>query len=193
MPSKPEVIAERKRTDPEYAERLKEYGRKYRERNLTAERERQRSAASKKRYESREAYNAYMRDWREQNKDRINAEIRERLLTDKEYAEKVRAQERARYAANPEAHRSERLKSVYGITLDDYMVMYESQKGRCAICNEEKPSKGKKGLVVDHCHTHGHIRMLLCFECNTGLGRFKDDVQLLAKAIDYLNTKGNQK
>lgn len=186
MPSKPEVIKERRATDPEYAARQREYAKKYREKNRETERVRQREAAAIRRSESRDAYNAYMRDWREQNKDRINAEERERRLSDVEYAERVRALDRARYTANPEKHRSERLKSVYGITLDDYMKMYVAQNGKCVICNDEKPSKGKDGLVVDHCHKQGHVRRLLCVRCNTGLGQFRDDVQLLANAIDYL-------
>lgn len=190
MPSKPEVIKERKKTDPEYAERLKSYSKKFREKNLESERERDRISAANKRINDRESYNAYMREWTERNKDRLNAERRERLLTDIEYAENIRAVGRARYAANPSKHRSERLRSVYGITLEDYMKMYESQKGKCAICGDTRPSKGKEGLLVDHCHTHGHVRMLLCSHCNTGLGQFRDDVQLLVKAIDYLNTKG---
>ena len=189
MPSKPEVIKERRKNDPEYVERVREYGRKYREKNLDAEKERNRISAAKKRSESREAYNAYMREWTEQNKDRLNAERRERLLTDAEYAERVRNRERASYVANPEKHRSTRLKSVYGITLEDYKVMYREQEGKCAICGTHCPDHGKLGLVVDHCHKKGHVRKLLCTHCNKGIGQFKEDPEILAKAIEYLKQK----
>ena len=51
---------------------------------------------------------------------------------------------------------------------------------RCAICREEVP------LAVDHCHTTGSIRGLLCGNCNQGLGRFKDNIVSLNNAIKYL-------
>jgi hypothetical protein len=52
----------------------------------------------------------------------------------------------------------------------------------CAICG----TKGVK-LHIDHCHMTNHVRGLLCHNCNTGLGLFKDDVRLLAAAIAYLD------
>ncbi len=187
MPSDPNVVKERRKQDPEYAERLRSYARKYREKNLESERERNRVSANSKRAESREEYNAYMRDWSARNKDKINAKRRDRLLTDKEYANRLREVGRIRYAKNPNAHRNLRLKSEYGITLDEYMNMYESQGGKCAICGDTHPSKGRHGLVVDHCHKKGHVRKLLCSKCNTGLGQFRDNAELLARAIEYIN------
>lgn len=69
----------------------------------------------------------------------------------------------------------------YGITLLDYNLMYKEQKGVCAIC-----SKPKSLLQVDHCHHSGKVRGLLCVQCNTSLGSFNDDIQMLEKAIQYL-------
>lgn len=190
MPSRPEVIKERRKNDPEYAARLKSYAEKYREANRDKERDRQRHKAAEKRSSSREAYNSYMREWREQNKDRINSENRDRRLTDTEYAERIRALDRQRYANDPDAHRSIRLKSVYGITLDDYRSMYQEQEGKCAICGTSCPDHGKMGLVVDHCHKNGHVRKLLCTHCNKGIGQFKEDPEILQKAIEYLKERG---
>lgn len=189
MPSKPEVIKARRENDPEYVKRLRGYTKKYREKNIESERERNRLSAAARRSSSREAYNAYMREWTTANKDRLNSERRERLLTDTEYAERVRKTDRERYAQDPESHRNVRLKSTYGITLKDYRKMYLEQNGECAICHSAKPDSGKKGLVVDHCHDKGHVRKLLCFECNTGLGRFRDNPEILANAIEYLKEK----
>lgn len=59
--------------------------------------------------------------------------------------------------------------------------MEVTQSGKCLICNEIP-----KRLVVDHCHTSGKVRGLLCDHCNTGLGRFKDSPELLMAAIRYL-------
>lgn len=67
------------------------------------------------------------------------------------------------------------------ITKDEYDALHEKQQGRCWICEEESK------LVIDHCHTEGHVRGLLCIPCNTGLGMFRDDVSLFSKAVEYLN------
>lgn len=189
MPSKYEVIKQRKESDPEYAAKLKSYAEKYRNNNLEKERERQRAVKRESREKDRDAYNAYMREWSKQNAESLNAKRRARRQSDPEKAKLDN--ERRRSQHDPVHHRDLMLKNNYGISLSDYFRMYFSQEGKCAICGAEKPDHGKHGLVVDHCHTHGHVRKLLCFDCNTGLGRFKDDVLLLAKAIDYLNqTKG---
>ena len=76
------------------------------------------------------------------------------------------------------------LKKKYGITLDDYNLMYKEQKGVCAICDLEELS-GKR-LAVDHCHETGKVRGLLCFACNTSLGKFNDSISTLESAINYL-------
>lgn len=78
----------------------------------------------------------------------------------------------------------------YKITLACYEKMLEEQKGVCKLCEKEgfKMAKHHKlKLVVDHCHETGTVRGLLCHNCNRGLGLFKDDVESLKRAIDYLN------
>ena len=62
--------------------------------------------------------------------------------------------------------------------------MYAECGGKCNIC-----SKPEDTLCVDHCHKTGKIRGLLCFDCNTGLGKLGDDVQSIQRAIDYLNVQ----
>jgi hypothetical protein len=58
----------------------------------------------------------------------------------------------------------------------------KGQKGRCLVCRH-KPKK----LVVDHDHTTGHIRGLLCDPCNQGIGFLREDPKLLERAIAYLS------
>ena len=65
-----------------------------------------------------------------------------------------------------------------------YLQMIDQQEEKCKICGKEQSSKR---LAVDHCHTSGRIRGLLCNNCNSGLGMFNDNPELLQKAIDYLN------
>ena len=83
--------------------------------------------------------------------------------------------------------RSLRYLRRYGISIDEYAELYRKQNGVCAIC-KSKETGHKKRLSVDHCHETGEIRGLLCNSCNVGLGRFKDSIDLLTKAIEYLNS-----
>jgi hypothetical protein len=77
------------------------------------------------------------------------------------------------------------IKRKYGITLSDYDKMLEKQNGQCAICGTRKvPNCGR--FVVDHDHSSGKIRGLLCSNCNTGLGLLGDDPQTLESALTYL-------
>lgn len=75
----------------------------------------------------------------------------------------------------------------YGITLKDYFKMYKEQKGECPICLTSKPISGNDKMVVDHCHETNRVRGLLCHSCNTNLGKFKDSIEVLQRAIDYLS------
>ena len=72
----------------------------------------------------------------------------------------------------------------YGLTIPEFMALYEKQNGKCAICSEAPSTK--RGLHVDHCHTTGEVRGLLCHGCNVGIGALKDDAGLLRAAIAYL-------
>jgi len=94
---------------------------------------------------------------------------------------------------NKDKAKNNDLKKEYGITLAQYEEMEVSQDFKCAICGKsEQDICNKKGavrrLAVDHCHTTGKIRGLLCRGCNQGLGNFKDTIQYLQKAIDYLQS-----
>ena len=72
----------------------------------------------------------------------------------------------------------------YGLTIEEYNQMFVDQNGVCAICKEQ--SQNGTNLCVDHCHTTGKVRGLLCTGCNVGIGRLKDSVELLESAIGYL-------
>lgn len=74
---------------------------------------------------------------------------------------------------------------LYGLTDEQYAELLAKQNGRCAICQTDKPG-GKGGWHVDHCHTSGQVRALLCHHCNLLLGHAKDDIARLRAAITYL-------
>lgn len=90
--------------------------------------------------------------------------------------------------ANADRHsriqKNSRLKKFFGITLEDYERMFQEQDGKCAICS--KPQGNNKRLAVDHNHKTGKVRGLLCWICNSAIGKFHDDPLLLNKASDYL-------
>lgn len=70
--------------------------------------------------------------------------------------------------------------------LQKWNDMYTEQNGLCYFGHTTKR------LHVDHCHTTGKVRGLLCYNCNNGIGRLKDDVDLMAKIIVYLKEKGGK-
>lgn len=95
--------------------------------------------------------------------------------------EKVNAYQRKKRLENPEAERNKKYKKLYGITINDYQVMYKKQNGQCAICEK------KEGvLVVDHDHETKKVRGLLCNNCNAAIGFFGDSITKMQNAIRYL-------
>jgi hypothetical protein len=73
----------------------------------------------------------------------------------------------------------------YNITLEQYDLMLEKQNNSCAICLTSVSELSTR-LHVDHCHLTGKVRGLLCYNCNSGLGRFKDDKFNLSQALHYI-------
>ena len=106
---------------------------------------------------------------------------------DKNARHKYREANRGRFA---EVSRRKQLKFKYGISLEDYYEMCETQDDSCAICKtKENYVVGKprrQNWSVDHCHHTGKIRGLLCNKCNGALGLLQDNVELLKKAVKYL-------
>ena len=81
----------------------------------------------------------------------------------------------------------------YGISMDEYYMMYESQNGFCAICKtfgfrhgEGSGIRARDVLMIDHNHLSGEVRGLLCSMCNYGIGAFKDSEVNCLEAVKYL-------
>lgn len=77
--------------------------------------------------------------------------------------------------------RNYNLKKLYGITLGEYEEKLLEQNYKCVIC------ASKEHLHVDHCHSTGVVRGLLCNNCNRSIGMLKEDSLVLRKAADYLD------
>jgi hypothetical protein len=70
----------------------------------------------------------------------------------------------------------------YGITFEEFSALLDEQEGRCAICGDQFEGEP----MVDHNHETRKVRGLLCKNCNTGLGMFRDNVLRLRLAAAYL-------
>lgn len=89
---------------------------------------------------------------------------------------------KCRVRATRESSRRFHLKRAYGISLEQFNQLKAFQKERCAICGDVFG----ENCYVDHCHTTGAVRGLLCPSCNSGLGLFSDNLSRLKKAANYL-------
>lgn len=132
--------------------------------------------------EDKKARDAKRAEWAREQR-RINPEFhqKEREARNKWYNE--------RYRNDPEFRAQKNRKRVtmrYGITVEDYDRMLVVQGGKCALCFAEPVDEPGKRLHVDHCHDTGKVRGLLCVACNTGMGKLRDNVEVLKRAIEYL-------
>ena len=97
---------------------------------------------------------------------------------------------------NSRCNPCKRMMNKYGITEVDRKKMYIKQEGKCLICGillelgvTYRDDSFSLRACVAHCHTTGEVRGLLCHSCNGGLGLFKDNIDSLRKAIEYLGGK----
>jgi len=110
------------------------------------------------------------------------SEIRKKYLINNKEKTKTYNKERWLKVKDAKPH----LKAIYGITLEEYSLMFEKQEGCCSGCKKHR-STLKSDLCVDHCHTTGKVRGLLCAKCNTALGMIEDNTNTLLNLITYLN------
>lgn len=101
-------------------------------------------------------------------------------------AEAARVYALARVKKNPDVGREAYFLRKFGITIAQYDAMLAEQGGVCARCHQP-PGEGRiKRLAVDHCHTTGVIRGLLCGPC-TYLGRLEANRDSLITDLDYID------
>ena len=115
-------------------------------------------------YKDKSKQKEYRKQWREKPENKIKKKEYDRL-----------------YWSN----KDNRLRNKYKLPVGQYEIMLQDQNYSCAICLTHI-SELEKSLCVDHCHNTGQIRKLLCQNCNTGLGQFKDNPEILLRAINYL-------
>lgn len=126
---------------------------------------------------------AYKKHWYEQNRERILKERRDRYWANpKEHSKKTKEYR----SKNRHLERNRRLINKYGISLEEFNKMYHLQNGKCATCNKSCPISSRNGLYVDHNHSTGKIRKLLCSNCNRVLGLINENKATLENMIKYL-------
>lgn len=127
----------------------------------------------------KECANAKASQWVKDNPDRAK---QSRKAWSRKNRDSVNQRARARYKADPSRDLNAKRKYRYGVSAEKFQQMCEEQHWCCAICGN--PSS--RHLHVDHDHTTGTIRGLLCGPCNQGLGMFRDDPKRLRSALRYL-------
>lgn len=102
--------------------------------------------------------------------------------------EKYKLKSQKRYAKakkdNPDYWRNSHYKSKYNITLEQWNVMFEEQKGCCFICKKHQSVLDKR-LAVDHNANTGEVRKLLCKPCNIAFGEIKEDPEIAKSLLEY--------
>lgn len=95
-----------------------------------------------------------------------------------------------RIAGTPIKVRADRKRNLnrYGITQGDYLAMLEAQGGGCAVCETDDPGTGLRHFHIDHCHTTGRVRGLLCSLCNRALGMLAEDAGRCEAMAAYIRS-----
>jgi hypothetical protein len=129
-------------------------------------------ATAARRFKERhpERQRAWHKQWRDKNPDKA-----------REYTRRHR--EKIGLAHHAERAWARRIAAEYGMTPEDYLSLFDAQKGRCALCGAE-PSNRR--LCVDHDHKTGQVRGLLCSLCNRTLGMQDDNPAWFRRAASYL-------
>jgi len=136
--------------------------------------------------------------YREKNKEKLKEyskkyyQKNKAILKEKQklYAEKTKGKtidyKKKWREENSEKEYFYNLKGKYGITEEQLEHIKNSFNYSCMICGIEEKDLERK-LCIDHNHTNNQVRGVLCSSCNLGIGNFKDDINLIEKAIQYLD------
>lgn len=126
---------------------------------------------------------ARVKHWGTQHPDKVRSYTKKSKTTHKKA---IQAYGRKRYRARREQQANYTRAKKYGMTPALFTQMLANQEGRCAVCYQSFLSGSIGSPRVDHCHLTQKVRSLLCHKCNTGLGMFTDNPELLRQAADYI-------
>jgi hypothetical protein len=126
----------------------------------------------------------YGKKYRDRNKDKLAEQRRQNRLNN---LEQYQDKEKQRYAARKGKLREKQLNDLYGITSQEYTFLLQQQNNKCACCGVDQGDVAS--FNVDHDHSNGDVRGLLCRRCNLGIGQLGDKVDGLLAAIAYLQNQ----
>lgn len=114
-----------------------------------------------------------------------------RLAATQAYKKREDVKERNRAVSRMDSNRLKdrfgHIRRKFGLSPESYEYLLDVQNNSCLICNKEfTPETRITGPNIDHCHETQNIRGILCGTCNSGLGMFKDNIDVLKNAIKYL-------
>ena len=179
---------ERRHADEAYRLRGNEY-RRLRRQRLMAESEqfRQQQAEYSKAYHLAhpDVAKKACKTYRANNRDKLLASYKKYDQEHKELRRNNNIEWFKKHPRTTARNRAYMLKKLYGITLEEWDDVFDSQGRVCAICGSEQP-KGRVGWHTDHDHASDKVRGVLCSLCNVMLGHAGDSIALLEKAIAYL-------
>lgn len=180
-------------SDPEKRRMKNERRKKWRNKPENKEREK---ILRKKRYDKEKQHDIYRRGMSKPEIRKNRQENNRRWFKKNKERRKLYSKE---YRSNPITRKKTRereLKRKYNITIADEKEMYNNQNGKCAICNykfkEYDSGSSCNNFMVDHCHTTGKIRGLLCGNCNRGIGLLLENKKTIKNIIIYLGSNGIQ-
>lgn len=106
------------------------------------------------------------------------------------HAKRLADKQRENALKNPDRHKGYKIKHKYGCTIETYNQLFKRQNGVCAICLKPDSiirANGTSPLSIDHDHSTGVIRGLLCARCNGALGLLREDRKIIQNLLDYLS------
>ena len=145
-----------------------------------ASKDKQKQYAESYRAGNREKARLYAQAYRSANVEKRRQNQAAYYAKNKEKAHRASAEWKKK---NPQKNFASQLKWRYGLTPEQVRAEIEKQNHRCAICMKEKL------LMVDHCHSSGKFRGMLCRTCNMAIGLLKDDPNVLRSATVYLGSR----
>lgn len=135
-----------------------------------------------------ESNKAIWTETRMRNRVAINAAKRERYQTDPEVREYYIKCAKEWTLKNPQKRKAQRLRQ-YGLTPEQFDQAMERAGHKCEICGHSDMSDKKQFPLVDHCHSTGEFRGILCGWCNKAIGLMRDNPEVAANAAAYLQER----
>lgn len=157
--------------------------RSYEKQLAQGEQAKEKRAADYKRW-----YDKHGKENAQERKGYESWEVYQERLAEKRKSHRERMQKWTQTEAGQRARTERSIRKRCGLTIEQYDETYDAQEGNCKACGVHGERYGKGRLVVDHCHTSGHFRALLCGPCNSAIGLLGEDTERMRKVIALVDS-----